>query len=44
MGIGDWKRQTVFDWRRIEDNITKVRPETIEWIRTQETKPCQIGL
>ncbi len=32
MGIGDWKRQTEFDWRRIEDNITKVRPETIERI------------
>ena len=32
MGIGDWKRQTVFDWRRIEDNITQVRPETIERI------------
>jgi len=32
MGIGDWKTQTVFDWRRIEDNITKVRPETIRRI------------
>ena len=32
MGIGDWKTQTVFDWRRIQDNITKVRPETIERI------------
>jgi hypothetical protein len=29
MGIGDWKTQTEFDWRRIQDNITKVRPETI---------------
>lgn len=32
MGIGDWKTQTEFDWRRIQDNITKVRPETIERI------------
>jgi len=37
MGIGDW--QTVaeeeedgFDWRRIHDNLTKLRPETIEKI------------
>ncbi|MFQ5463618.1 MAG: ISNCY family transposase [Phycisphaerae bacterium] len=32
MGVGDWKTQTEFDWRRIQDNITKVRPETIERI------------
>ncbi len=32
MGIGDWDTQTKFDWRRIQDNITKVRPETIERI------------
>ncbi len=32
MGIGDWDHHTTFDWRRIRDNITKVRPETIERI------------
>ena len=32
MGIGDWDQQTTFDWRRIRDNITQVRPETIERI------------
>ncbi len=32
MGIGDWERQAQFDWRRIHDNVTKVRPETIERI------------
>ena len=32
MGIGDWDEQTSFDWRRIQDNITKIRPETIERI------------
>jgi len=32
MGIGDWKEQTTFDWRRIQDNLTKIRPETIERI------------
>ena len=32
MGIGDWDQQTSFDWRRIQDNITQVRPETIERI------------
>ncbi len=32
MGIGDWDRQTTFDWRRIRDNITQVRPETVERI------------
>ena len=30
MGIGDWDQQTTFDWRRIRDNITQVRPGTIE--------------
>ncbi len=29
MGIGDWDEQTRFDWRRIQDNLTKIRPETI---------------
>lgn len=32
MGIGDWDEQTTFDWRRIQDNITHIRPETIERI------------
>ncbi|MFH1109947.1 MAG: ISNCY family transposase [Planctomycetota bacterium] len=33
MGIGDWETeqqdQTKFDWRRIESNLTLLRPETI---------------
>ena len=32
MGIGDWDQQTCFDWRRIQDNLTRIRPETIERI------------
>jgi len=32
MGIGDWDQQITFDWRRIRDNVTKIRPETIETI------------
>jgi len=32
MGIGDWDDPAGFDWRRIRDNITLVRPETIERI------------
>jgi len=32
MGIGDWDEETTFDWRRIQDNLTKIRPETIERI------------
>lgn len=32
MGIGDWDQQTTFDWRRIRDNLAKIRPETIERI------------
>lgn len=32
MGIGDWDQQTRFDWRRIQDNLVKIRPETIERI------------
>jgi IS5 family transposase len=30
MGIGDWEEQASFDWRRIRDNITLVRPQTLE--------------
>jgi hypothetical protein len=32
MGIGDWEEEITFDWRRIQDNLTKIRPETIERI------------
>jgi IS5 family transposase len=36
MGIGDWEDEeqdkTRFDWRRIESNLTLLRPETIEAI------------
>jgi len=32
MGIGDWEEQTCFDWRRIQDNVTLIRPETLERI------------
>ncbi|MGA2498566.1 MAG: hypothetical protein ABSH20_12535 [Tepidisphaeraceae bacterium] len=32
MGIGDWEEQTCFDWRRIQDNLTLIRPETLERI------------
>ncbi len=31
MGIGLWQADQVdFDWRRIEDNLTKLRPETLK--------------
>jgi transposase, IS5 family len=33
MGIGDWQAEEVdFDWRRIEDNLIKLRPETLQKI------------
>ena len=33
MGIGDWQDDEVdFDWRRIEDNLNKLRPETLKKI------------
>ena len=33
MGIGAWQDEEVdFDWRRIEDNLTKLRPETLQKI------------
>ncbi len=32
MGIGDWDQQTTFDWRRIRDNVTLIRQETIQQI------------
>src|SRR5882724_6760123 len=30
MGIGDWQGDVDFDWRRIEDNVIKLRPETVK--------------
>ena len=33
MGIGDWQGEEVdFDWRRLEDNLIKLRPETLKRI------------
>jgi transposase, IS5 family len=32
MGIGDWQEKVDFDWRRIEDNVIKLRPETVKKI------------
>ncbi len=32
MGIGDWQEEVDFDWRRIEDNLIKLRPETLKKI------------
>jgi transposase, IS5 family len=32
MGIGSWDEQVDFDWRRIEDNVNKLRPETLKKI------------
>jgi hypothetical protein len=32
MGIGDWQDEVDFDWRRIEDNLTKLRPATLKKI------------
>jgi transposase, IS5 family len=33
MGIGDWQSDEIdFDWRRIEDNLIKLRPETLKKI------------
>src|SRR5438477_8458662 len=32
MGIGDWHEEVNFDWRRIEDNLSKLRPETLKKI------------
>ena len=30
MGIGAWEQDAVdFDWRRLEDNLIKIRPETL---------------
>ncbi len=32
MGIGDWNEEATFDWRRIQDNLTQLRPQTVEKI------------
>jgi len=32
MGIGDWQDEVDFDWRRIEYNLNKLRPETLRKI------------
>ncbi len=33
MGIGNWQDEEVdFDWRRIEDKLIKLRPETLQKI------------
>ena len=32
MGLGNWQEDVDFDWRRIEDNLTKLRPETLKKI------------
>ena len=32
MGIGDWDEPGSFDWRRIQDNVTRISPETMEQI------------
>jgi hypothetical protein len=39
MGIGDWQDDEVdFDWRRIEDNLNKLRPETLKKINERIVK------
>jgi len=30
MGLGDWQEEVDFDWRRLEDNLNKLRPETLQ--------------
>src|ERR1700674_1642103 len=32
MGIGDWQEEVDFAWRRIEDNLLKLRPQTLKKI------------
>jgi len=32
MGIGNWDEAVDFDWRRIEDNVNKLQPETLKKI------------
>lgn len=51
MGIGDWQEEEEevdFDWRRIQDNLTQIRPETLKKINQivvaagQELRPDAI--
>jgi hypothetical protein len=32
MGLGEWQDDADFDWRRLEDNFSKLRPETLKKI------------
>jgi transposase, IS5 family len=32
MGIGDWDERTSFNWRRLQDNVCLLRPDTITQI------------
>lgn len=38
MGIGDWQDDVDFDWRRLEDNLNKLRPETLQKINAVVVK------
>ena len=38
MGIGDWQDEVDFDWRRIEDNLNKLRPATLQKINALVVK------
>jgi transposase, IS5 family len=53
MGIGTWEddAESAFDWRRINDNVRKIRPETLEQInavvvasghRLEPTAPAEV--
>ena len=32
MGVDEWDEKTLFDWRRIRDNVCRLRPATIDSI------------
>lgn len=38
MGIGDWEEEIVFTWQRMQDNLTKIQPETIKRINQMVVK------
>src|SRR2546425_11092175 len=38
MGIGDWQDEVDFDWRRIEDNLNKLRPAMLQKINALVVK------
>lgn len=42
MGLGDWQEEVDFDWRRIEDNLLKLRPETLKKISALVVKAGQV--